>query len=374
MDNQLGFYLAFNSINTFNSTAIMSILDFFAGDAEAAWHNDERWGEILQRKQEQLSDMLSYKRSLEPAGLYREYLSYGCGITYLGASDYPASLQDIYEPPLVLFYHGSLPKREDLCLSLIGSRRATPYGHQVAEILSRDLAYQGVSIVSGMARGIDSICHKGALAAGGKTIAILGTGLDVIYPRENDKLYAAIAQHGAVISEFPLGTEPLPRNFPRRNRIISGLSAGVVVIEADLNSGTIHTVNHALEQGRDVFAVPGPITSKMSRGTNKLIKECPSLVMVLSAEDIWQHYNSLPLFKMPAQEKVANKEGEIASKEQKLLELIVMPMQFDELAAHAELGIPAASLAATLTMLEIRGLVRQLPGKYYQAVAKNINR
>jgi DNA processing protein len=272
----------------------------------------------------------------------------------------------------VLFYWGELPDSQELCLALIGSRRVTPYGCQVAEILSRDLAYQGACIVSGMARGIDTICHKAALAAGGRTVAVLGSGLDVIYPRENEQLYRKICEGGAVISEFPLGTPALAANFPRRNRIISGLSRGVVVIEADLHSGTMHTVHHALDQGKDVFAIPGPITSPCSRGTNKLIQDYPDLVMATSAADIWSKYTDQPMQRVPASSKVKLQQGAISEQERQILQLTMTPLQFDELATKAELGLSAATLAATLTMLEIRGLIKQLPGKYYQAVVKHI--
>ncbi len=372
MDKQIGFYLAFNAIFKLNSTNILALLAAFGGDAATAWQNSAAWAEILRLSPSARADILAHQQQIDPARLYQEYLDYGCQLTYYGADDYPLCLVNIVDPPLVLFYHGALPDKDDLCLALIGSRQATPYGHQVAEIFARDLAYQGAWIVSGMARGIDTICHKAALAAGGKTVAVLGSGLDVVYPRENDKLYCHICENGAVISEFALGTEPLTYNFPRRNRIISGLSQGVVVIEAGENSGTMHTVDHALEQGRDVFAVPGPITSKYSKGTNRLIKECPSLAMALSAEDIWEHYNTLPLQRMPSQTRVNITNSALNDKDRQLLALLTMPMQFDQLAVHEDLQIPTSSLAATLTMLEIRGLIRQLPGKYYQAVVKNI--
>jgi DNA processing protein len=373
MDSQIGYYIAFNSVPRLHSADVMDIIGCFEGDAESAWQHPQQWAEALRLSKSAAADILSMRAALDPAQLFAQYLASGCGITYCGADDYPAALVNIYDPPLVLFYHGTLPDRHDLCLALIGSRRASSYGYQVAEIFARDLAYQGAWIVSGMARGIDTICHKAALAAAGKTIAILGTGLDIVYPRENRELYRHICDNGAVISEFPFGTAALQQNFPRRNRIISGLSQGIVVIEADLNSGTMHTVNHALEQGRDVFAVPGPITSRASRGTNRLIKDCPELAMALSSEDIWSHYTTLPLQPMKKSQKVEIKNNQISAEDRRLLNLVTMPMQFDELAAHPQLNLPASTLAATLTMLEIRGLVKQLPGKYYQAVIKNIS-
>ncbi|NLF80433.1 MAG: DNA-protecting protein DprA [Clostridia bacterium] len=372
MERQVNYYLAFNCIFKLRSGIIASILDFFAGDAEAAWHHPERWADIAILSSRVMSDVLAQRNSIAPDKLYAAWRAYGCHLTCLGDADYPQALTSIYDPPLLLFYWGELPGEHELCLALIGSRRVTPYGCQVAEILSRDLAYQGACIVSGMARGIDTICHKAALAASGRTVAVLGSGLDVIYPRENSELYRKICESGAVISEFPLGTLAFASNFPRRNRIISGLAAGVVVIEADVHSGTMHTVNHALEQGKDVFAIPGPITSPCSRGTNKLIQECPKLVMATSAADIWGKYTDRPLRQVPQRDQVSLQAGTISAEERKILQLTLTPLQFDELAAQEQLGLSAATLAATLTMLEIRGLIKQLPGKYYQAVVKNI--
>ena len=372
METQIGYYLAFNCIYRLPSKSVLAILDFFGGDAAAAWQNHRSWGKVAQISACVMDEVAIQHETLDPSALYTEYLSYGCGLTHLGDADYPEALTTIYDPPLLLFYHGSLPQVDDLCLALIGSRRYTPYGGQVAEIFSRDLAYQGIWIASGMARGIDSICHKGALDAGGKTIAVLGSGLDVIYPRENEDLYRRICDNGAVISEFPLGTQALPQNFPRRNRIISGLVRGVVVIEADLRSGTMHTVNHALEQGKDVFAVPGPITSPCSRGTNQLIRECPSMVMATSAADIWKRYSDKPLARSKEKSRSGQSKGLLSDQEKEILRLMMMPRQFDELAALPDLGLSPSALAATLTMLEIRGLVKQLPGKYYQTIIKNI--
>lgn len=371
METQIGYYLAFNCVYRLNSGTISAILDQFGGDAATAWHHPERWGEIARFSAQVMAEVLSQRQSVDPAHLYTAYLASGCGLTWLGADDYPSALTPIYDPPWLLFYHGTLPGPDQLCLALIGSRRYTPYGGQVAEIFSRDLASQGVWIVSGLARGIDTICHKGALTAGGKTIAILGSGLDMIYPQENAALYRKICDNGAVVSEFPLGTPALSRNFPRRNRIISGFSRGVVVIEADRNSGTMHTVNHALEQGRDVFAVPGPVTSPCSRGTNQLIRECPAMVMAVCAGDIWQRYTDKPMKKATGKTQ-ATADGRLSDEERKILSLIMLPKQFDELASAPGLELTPAALAAALTMLEIRGLVKQLPGKFYQSAVKHI--
>jgi DNA processing protein len=227
-------------------------------------------------------------------------------------------------------------------------------------MLARDLAAQGLTIVSGMARGIDGICHQHAILAGGKTLAVLGGGVDVIYPREHSKLYRSIVEQGAVISEFPLGTAPVTFNFPLRTRIISGLSRGVLVIEAGEKSGTLLTVDHGLEQGRDIFAVPGPITSAVSRGTNRLIVQGAKLVQ--TAEDVWREYLDAPRPVLTAEEK--EQRPQLAQEERELLTQMSLPLHFDQLLTLS--GWPANKLAALLTMWEIRGLIRQLPGKNYQ--------
>ena len=199
---------------------------------------------------------------------------------------YPAALGRICDPPGVLFCQGKLEPRDELAVAVVGSRRCTVYGRQQAERLAGVLARAGLTIVSGLARGIDAAAHRGALEAGGRTIAVLGTGLANIYPPEHAELAAAIARNGAVLSEVPLDTAPLPGLFPQRNRIIAGLSMGVVVVEASRNSGALHTVRHALEQGREVFAVPGRIDSLASEGCHDILRDGATLVR--HADDILQ--------------------------------------------------------------------------------------
>ena len=183
---------------------------------------------------------------------------------------YPTNLKTIFDPPPVLYYRGDLLATDSLSVGIVGARRATPYGREVAHKFARDLVRSGITVVSGLARGVDSAAHRGALAGKGRTLAVLGCGLNVVYPPENSRLYDQVAAQGAVLTEFPLDTAPEARNFPRRNRIISGLSRAVVVVEAAVTSGSLITADFALEQGREVF-VPGPITSSLSSGTNNLI-------------------------------------------------------------------------------------------------------
>lgn len=367
---QLPYWLALNCIQRLSVRKLHLLLDYFQQDPVAVWQSWEAWRPALEPISDgQYRDVLAQRKQVDPAALYETYLSAGCGLCVWGDPEYPPLLAQIYDPPLVLFYHGTLPGPEEICVAMIGSRDFSPYGRQVAEIFSRDLSEQGITVVSGLARGVDSVCHRGALAGGGRTIAVLGSGLDVIYPRENQDLYQQICGQGAVLSEFPLGTPPLPAHFPRRNRIISGLCQGILVVEAGEKSGTMLTVNYALEQGRDVFAVPGPVTSPTSRGTNRLIRD--GARMALSAEDIRSAYCPDP--PKPVRRQKEPKPA-VSPTERTLLEKLLLPVQMDELALDPELGLEVADLSAILTMLEIRGLVRQLPGKYYQAVVKNIHR
>lgn len=223
---------------------------------------------------------------------------------------YPEYLKNIYDPPLLLYLKGNLVKNEK-AVAVVGSRRATAYGQKMAGVLAQELAMNGITVVSGMARGIDSYAHKSALDANGRTIAVTGCGLDIVYPPENRRLAEIIAAKGAVISEYMPGIQPMPHNFPARNRIISGISLGVVVIEASEKSGSLITVNMALEQGRDVFAVPGNVTSMNSRGTNKLIKDGAKLVTGI--DDILEELSIFDLsFNSPKQSAPVSNEPNLS--------------------------------------------------------------
>ena len=245
-----------HSLNGLGNQKLKQLLDYF-GDGETAWQNPTEWSDALQISKTAMAALLEAKRGIVPDLLYEQFLAAGAKVVTLADADYPALLRQIYQPPYLLFYKGTLPRGSDLAIAIIGSRKATSYGKDVAAVLGRDLAKAGVWVVSGLARGIDAAGHQGALAGGGNTIGVLGCGIDVIYPREHRELFQRVEEHGCIISDFPLGTQPLAKNFPVRNRIISGLANGLVVVEAAGKSGTQITVDFALEQGRDIFAVPG---------------------------------------------------------------------------------------------------------------------
>jgi DNA processing protein len=271
---------------------------------------------------------------------------------------YPKLLMEIPDPPPYLYLVGEL-KGSEAAVAIVGSRRASQYGLCTATRLARDLAACGVTVVSGMARGIDTAAHWGAVKQGGRSIAVLGCGIDVVYPPENGALFEAVARSGALISEFPMGTAPLAENFPRRNRIISALSRGVVVVEAGEGSGSLITARFALEQGREVFAVPGNVTCSGSRGGNGLIKEGAKLVE--RVEDILEELSLAP----PAGAGIPHPPSfSLTPQEAELYALISRgPLQIDDIIVQS--ALTAGEVSATLLRLELKGAIMQLPGKHF---------
>ena len=278
---------------------------------------------------------------------------------------YPSYLRETFDPPCVLYCAGKVDVLEELSVSIVGARKPTPYGRAVAEKLAYDLASRGMVIVSGLARGIDSVAHWGALQ-GGRTVAVMGSGLDVIYPRENRKLFEKIMETGVVITEFPLKSPPLGYHFPMRNRIISGLSLAVVVIEATKRSGSLITARLALEQNREVMAVPGNTTSELSQGTNWLVKTGAKLVEVW--EDVAEELP--PPFKdqllAQTEEKTRKALPSVNPNEEKVLALLktdeLTPV--DELVEKTEFSV--SEILSLSLQLELKGYISQSPGKYFQ--------
>ncbi len=299
----------------------------------------------------------------------------GARVVTLNDEEYPPLLREIHDPPIALYVRGDLKKACDQpCLAVVGSRRSSTYGLNAAQSLSRDLAANGLTIISGMARGIDASAHRGALEAGGLTIAVVGTGLEMTYPKEHKKLEDEIAASGAVISEFPLGTPPLPQNFPYRNRVLSGLGFGVLIVEAAEHSGSLITARLAYEQGREVFAVPGNITSQTSFGPNYLIKDGAKLVQQ------WQDVvEELP---RDVKEKILGvrrpKQDDEQSNVQPIFEAVALtederrvfdlltadvPSHVDQLLISS--GMNSSELMTALLGLEMKDRIKQLPGKSF---------
>ena len=277
---------------------------------------------------------------------------------------YPASLKNIPDPPVLLYCRGKVEYLGRPGVAVVGSRSATVYGKRISHALGRDLAKNGIPVISGLAYGIDGEAHAGALEAEGITIAVLGCGVDVIYPAQNSSLFAQIAKNGLLVSEYPLGTPPEAFRFPKRNRIISGLSLGVVVVEATVKSGSLITAGLALDQGREVFAVPGRVDSPKSMGAHRLLQQGARLVH--NAADILDelHLSSMLHLDVPGVSPAAD-DGGMSEEEQHLFSCLdTYPINIDELALLS--GYDAGMLADLLVRLELRGMVRQLPGQQYE--------
>ena len=275
---------------------------------------------------------------------------------------YPKRLRDIYDPPALLYVRGELKKEDELAVAIVGSRKTSLYGRWITEKVSQELARYGVTIVSGMARGIDSVAHKGAISGGGRTIAVLGCGVDVIYPSENRNLFHQIINQGAILSEFPMGSPPEGGHFPRRNRIISGLSIGVAVVQASAESGSLITAGYALEQGREVFAVPGNVGAEGSRGTNRLIKEGAKLVE--TSEDILE--DILPQWTREREtiQKVEPPKRDLNEEEMALYQLLgETPVHIDVIIRESRFD--PGRVSSLLLDLELKGLISQWPGKCF---------
>ena len=275
--------------------------------------------------------------------------------------EYPPLLKKIYDPPILFYMLGDFTETDQYSIAIVGTRQPTNYGKVQAEKISMDLAKQGITIISGMARGIDSIAHNSAIKSGGRTIAVIGSGLDVIYPAENRKLFEKIAESGAVVSEFTLGTKPDAQNFPRRNRIISGLSLGVIVIETGISGGAMQTAAFALDQNREVFALPGNVGVKQSEGSNLLIQKSEA-ELITSAEDV---INELELKLKPVLGKnIPKQQVDLSLFEEKLINVLsTEPLQIDRIASLA--NMTTSECLVNLLSLEFKGLVKQLPGKMF---------
>lgn len=300
---------------------------------------------------------------------------YQVKVITLEDEDYPFNLRNTANSAPVIYVRGKLVLRDRLALAVVGSRRATPYGKMIAETLSRELAEYGFTIVSGLARGIDTMAHRGALAGKGQTVAVLGCGVDRVYPLENGQLRDEIIREGAVISEFPMSTPPLPQNFPIRNATISGLSLGVVVVEAAEDSGALITARQALEQGREIFAVPGNITAATSRGVHSLIKEGAKLIEGIDdiLEELMMVIESYDReiatrIKVKSRKKIPSPEdrGEpmLSAEEKKIWSLLSWdPQNIEILIEKSEMTVK--DVVSVLTNLEIKGFIKQLPGKLF---------
>lgn len=363
-----------------SSKMLSALLQEFAFDPRLALDASDEQLDAIPRMTKAVADRLH-----DPAYRVTEkhkawFEANGVRLLLLTDPAYPEALREIPDAPSLLFFRGTLHRSDALSVGVVGSRTATPYGKAMAEKFARELTEHGLTVISGGATGIDTAAHQGALSSGGRTIAVIGCGLDIVYPRQNEALFEKIVQNGAIISEYSLGAQPEPWRFPGRNRIISGLSEGTLVVEANKTSGALITARFAAEQGRPVMAIPGNVDRPSSSGCNQLIKE--GAVLIMETEDILREFNLLSLPpKTPKQHALALPIEEYSlapppatlspAKLQTLTEtqrvivacLSLIPMHFDQIARSTSLAAPA--IAPELTMLEMFGCVHRLPGNSY---------
>ena len=366
MNENLKYWLALNKVPGLGPVTIKKLYDHF-GAIEAVWSAGER--EVLGLEgfnRPAIRSFIENRSKIDPDAerdlVNRRQIS----VLTLEDEAYPSQLKNIYDPPPVIYIRGDLTPANTKMIAMVGTRRASRYGLETAKKLAGQLSAVGLTIVSGLAAGIDTAAHEGALAAGGRTVAVFGCGVDVIFPAENKPLAEKIERSGALLSEFPLGLTGDRSTFPRRNRIISGLSLGVIVVEGHYDSGAMITAKEALEQGREVFAVPGSVELEQSKGPHWLIKQGAKLVE--SVEDVLEELK----FQMPNDKSQTNDKSQITKikpanlslEEEKIYEaLSAEPRHLDEIAIEA--GLPVQQAAALLTILEIKKVVRQLPGKMF---------
>ena len=355
--DELKYWVAFSGIAGIGRVRISQLKEYF-GSLQNAWKAPD--GKLKQAglDSRSISALVMVRPRICLDAEMEKLERYGIKVFISEDPLYPSRLKEIHDYPPVLYVRGSLPAEGEPCLAVVGSRRPTIYGRQVTEEIVADLARSKITIVSGLARGIDSVAHRAALDAGGKTMAVFASGLDIVYPGENAKLAQAVMEHGALVSEYPLGVKPKAENFPLRNRIMSGLSLGVLVVEAGERSGALITAYQAVEQNREVFAIPGSILSPASQGTNRLIQEGAKLVS--NYTDILQELN-LTIVVQQAEIKEFPPANEVESVI--LKQLSSEPNHIDEICRRSGLTMPEVS--STLAMLELKGIVRQVGNMDY---------
>jgi DNA processing protein len=351
------YWLGFSHVPGIGSARLKRLIEHFGG-VEQAWRASKMELAASGLPAKPLAALVRSQRDLDLNNLSDRLDEQGFQAITWGDPQYPAQLLEMHDPPPVLYLWGELNPSDRWSVAVVGTRRASAYGRQIAEDIGRGLGRNGITVVSGLARGIDGIAHRAVLEAGGRTLAVLGSGLDYIYPPEHKRLALEIAQSGAVISDYPLGTPPEAGNFPPRNRIISGLAMAAIIVEAGKSSGALITAEFGAEQGREVFAVPGPINSPNSLGANRLIRD--GAHPYLELEDVLEALNlELAVRQQAVQQKLPADKTE----RELLARLSHEPVHIDAL--QRELGQPVAKITASLALLELKGQVRQVGGMRY---------
>jgi len=353
------YWLGFNMVKGIGPVRLRALRDEF-GDLEQAWNAPEADWRASGLDSRTVESFLQARRSIDLDHLSRQIDDLGASVLTLDDPDYPALLRELPDAPPVLYIKGTISDVDRWAVALVGTRRATAYGREMTRRLVEGLVSAGVTIVSGLALGIDAAAHKAALDAGGRTLAVLGCGIDLVYPPEHRQLAAAITQSGALITEFPPGTPPDARHFPQRNRVISGLSLGVVVVEAPEQSGSVLTADSAAEQGREVFAVPGNVTARTSLGSNRLIQTGAKLVM--GPEDIMDELN-LSRSAVETRVQVRQIVPENAIERTLMAHLSTEPQAIDDLCQAT--GLAIVDVSSALALMELKGMVHRIEGMRY---------
>jgi DNA processing protein len=357
IDENLSFWLGFSKVPGIGPARLRHLLDYY-GHIKSAWQADPGELRAIGLDRRSVENLVRVRQTLDLEAELAKLEKLNVSVLTWESSDYSQLLKNIADPPICLYVRGALTPQDEWALAVVGTRRATTYGKESTHLLVSGLVKNNITIVSGLAYGIDTEAHQAALRAGGRTIAVLGCGVDIIYPAENRKLGQAIIEHGALVSEYPLGTKPEASNFPPRNRIISGLSLGVLFVEGSRQSGARITTDFALEQGREVLAVPGSILHQNGSGPNYLIQNGAKLVT--GVEDILEELNlTMVAQHTEARAIIPDNETEAIL----LAQLSSEPVHVDELGQTT--GLPAAEIASVLTMMELKGMVRQVGGMNY---------
>ncbi len=351
-EEHLRYWLGFNLVRGIGPVRLRVLLEVF-GDVRSAWEAPRPELEAVGLDRRSLRNLLRAREQVDLQQVVEKMEAAGAHALTWESPGYPALLRQVPDAPPVLFVKGEILPSDEWAVGLVGTRRATAYGKQVARHLAEELARSGVTVVSGMARGVDAMAHRAALEAGGRTLAVLGCGVDRIYPPEHRALAAEIAANGALISDYPIGEPPEAKNFPPRNRIISGLSLGVVVVEAGLQSGALITADFAADQGREVFAVPGNILNHGAQGCNRLLRDGCNIVT--EPRDILE---VLRLNHAVEQQEARIILPENATEATLIEQLSFEPVHVDDLAR--ETALPIETVSSTLVMMELKGMVRQV--------------
>jgi DNA processing protein len=355
--------IALNMLPTVGPVRLRKLLEVFHEPQQVLAAKRDQLRKVEGIGKDVADQISSWKSIVDLAAELKRIREFGAAVITQESPSYPKPLREIHAPPIVLYVWGELQDRDHHAIGIIGARRTTHYGMESAKKIAYQIAYAGLTVISGLARGIDTAAHHGALAAKGRTIAVIGSGLSKLYPPENQVLADKIRNgNGAIVSEFSMEIEPDRQTFPMRNRIISGWSHGVLVVEAGLNSGALITASQALEQGRSVYAVPGHINAPSAMGSNRLIQQGAKLVM--SASDILDDLQILLPETKPSPEATARPLPPLSDDERRVFDAIdSSETPIDRIAAKSDL--PSATVSSTLLRLELKHLVKQLPGKYF---------